>query len=212
MLDSLLPVLINLAIGILVAALVYNHYKSRIATANERYSTFWPRFWSPSIDSVILWPIVSLLPIILFDLFPTSFVAVNIAVTLFYYAYSIHFHGTYGGTVGKLKCGIRVVDAKTEQPIGLRQAFMRDAVPLVLALVLYIYAFQKSGAEGFSESPFVAWVPALFGLWFLAEILTMLTNEKRRALHDFIAGTVVIRPEPADSAAQQMERDRASSF
>jgi uncharacterized RDD family membrane protein YckC len=30
-------------------------------------------------------------------------------------------------------------------------------------------------------------------LWFLAEVLTMFTNRKRRALHDFIAGTVVVR-------------------
>ncbi len=192
--------LINLAVGLLVAGLVYNHYRNRIATRDERYSTFWPRFWSPSIDSVILWPIVSLLPVIIFDLFPTSFSAVNIATTLFFYAYSIHFHGTYGGTIGKLKCGIRVVDAKTEQPIGLRQAFMRDAVPLCLALGLYVYAFTLRGEESFEESTYVAWVPALFGFWFLAEILTMLTNEKRRALHDFIAGTVVIRPEPADES------------
>lgn len=35
---------------------------------------------------------------------------------------------------------------------------------------------------------------ALPSLWFVAEVLTMLTNEKRRALHDFIAGTVVIKP------------------
>lgn len=34
---------------------------------------------------------------------------------------------------------------------------------------------------------------ALPGLWFIAEVLTMLTNDKRRALHDVIAGTVVIR-------------------
>jgi uncharacterized RDD family membrane protein YckC len=32
-------------------------------------------------------------------------------------------------------------------------------------------------------------------LWFLLEIATMLTNEKRRAVHDFIAGSVVIRDE-----------------
>jgi uncharacterized RDD family membrane protein YckC len=42
--------------------------------------------------------------------------------------------------------------------------------------------------------------------WFLVEIITMLTNDKRRALHDFIAGTVVIRKsvavtEPAAAAA-----------
>jgi hypothetical protein len=30
-------------------------------------------------------------------------------------------------------------------------------------------------------------------LWFIAEAITMLTNEKSRALHDYIAGTVVVR-------------------
>lgn len=29
--------------------------------------------------------------------------------------------------------------------------------------------------------------------WFGLEVVTMLTNNKRRALHDFIAGSVVIR-------------------
>jgi uncharacterized RDD family membrane protein YckC len=30
-------------------------------------------------------------------------------------------------------------------------------------------------------------------LWFLLEIITLFANKKRRALHDFIAGSVVIR-------------------
>jgi hypothetical protein len=30
-------------------------------------------------------------------------------------------------------------------------------------------------------------------LWFWAEVLTMLTNNRRRAVHDFIAGSVVVR-------------------
>lgn len=201
--NLLIPALTNLAIGLLVAALVYNHYKSRIVRLSERYSTFWPRFWSPSIDSILLWPITGLLPIIIFDLVPSAATATNMAVSFFFYAYSIYFHGNYGGTIGKLKCGIRVVDAKTEQPIGMRQAIMRDIIPLVMAIGLYGYAFAIEGVENFGESPYVAWVPGLFGLWFLAEVLTMLTNDKRRALHDFIAGTVVIRPSPEASASEQ---------
>jgi hypothetical protein len=46
-------------------------------------------------------------------------------------------------------------------------------------------------------------------LWFLVEIVTMLTNGKRRALHDFIAGTVVIRTnatEPGCSRNWRLER------
>ena len=35
----------------------------------------------------------------------------------------------------------------------------------------------------------------LFNIWVWGELLVMLTNEKRRALHDFITGTVVIKLE-----------------
>lgn len=47
------------------------------------------------------------------------------------------------------------------------------------------------------------WLLALIPLvWFVAEVLTMLTNERRRALHDFIAGTVVIRTNVDDRLAR----------
>jgi len=42
---------------------------------------------------------------------------------------------------------------------------------------------------------------ALPALWFFAEVLTMLTNPKRRALHDFIAGTVVVRTNIQEESA-----------
>ena len=40
-------------------------------------------------------------------------------------------------------------------------------------------------------------------LWFLLELITMLTNKKRRAIHDYIAGSVVIRYEVDDSPAEK---------
>ena len=36
-------------------------------------------------------------------------------------------------------------------------------------------------------------------IWTVLEILTMLTNDKRRALHDYIAGTVVVKVDVAAS-------------
>ena len=47
--------------------------------------------------------------------------------------------------------------------------------------------------EGLQASGIFWLVISLPMLWFFAEVITMLTNQKRRALHDFIAGTVVIR-------------------
>jgi len=40
-------------------------------------------------------------------------------------------------------------------------------------------------------------IPAI---WFLAEAISMLTNKKRRAIHDYIAGTVVVRISTAEVA------------
>jgi uncharacterized RDD family membrane protein YckC len=116
----------------------------------------------------------------------------SIFTTLSYYAYSIYFHGTRGGTIGKLKCKIKVVSAKNERRIGMKQALLRDSIPLILSVLLYGYILVLEPSN-LDESKYLRFVPAIFGLWFLAEIITMLTNEKRRALHDFIAGTVVVR-------------------
>ena len=44
--------------------------------------------------------------------------------------------------------------------------------------------------------------------WFIVEVATMLTNDKRRALHDFIAGSVVVRKQnaaPADNSRRAGE-------
>ncbi|MCA9786465.1 MAG: hypothetical protein KC488_07925, partial [Candidatus Cloacimonetes bacterium] len=40
-------------------------------------------------------------------------------------------------------------------------------------------------------------------IWWILEILTMFSNPKRRALHDYIAGTVVIRMHIRDDSAEQ---------
>ena len=185
-------ILIDLAIGLLIAGLVYNHFQKREIRHGERYSTFWPRFWAPSIDHIILWPVISLLPAVILSTFPSALNATSIFVTLSYYGYSIYFHGTRGGTIGKLKCKIKVVSAKEEKKIGLKKAFIRDSIPLLLSMVIYIYILFLE-PENVPDSRYLNVVQAIYGIWFLAEITTMLTNKKRRALHDFLAGTVVVK-------------------
>jgi hypothetical protein len=51
---------------------------------------------------------------------------------------------------------------------------------------------QIASGEALAHGPFL-WLAVLPGLWFLAEVTTMFANDKRRALHDLIAGTVVVR-------------------
>jgi uncharacterized RDD family membrane protein YckC len=87
-------------------------------------------------------------------------------------------------------------------PLSLRQAAMRDILPLILSIVGVLIALPDV-AHG--KHPYPDAVAGLAGIstfhrvvlwsslaWWILEVATMLSNSKRRALHDFIAGTVVM--------------------
>jgi uncharacterized RDD family membrane protein YckC len=164
-----------------------------------RYQTFCRRFWAAIIDGLVLWPIT-----ILDDFFlsPDRDRIVLIIWSIFtytiYWLYSVLLHARYGQTFGKMATGVKVLDVSEERIPTLRQSFLRDIgyiVPNILSLCYLIY--QVVTNQYFSDSE-VTTLPgdilALVGLgWFLLEIFSMLTNNKRRALHDYIAKTVVVR-------------------
>ncbi|WP_233080719.1 hypothetical protein [Rheinheimera soli] len=47
-------------------------------------------------------------------------------------------------------------------------------------------------------------------IWIWSEFLVMLTNKKRRALHDFMAGTVVIRKVHIEAVASDRQETSVS--
>ena len=74
------------------------------------------------------------------------------------------------------------------------------AIPAILinasSLVYFIYIVVAhgyvDGTEQITSLPGLILAYASLG-WFLLEVVTMLTNSKRRAIHDLIAKTVVLR-------------------
>jgi hypothetical protein len=80
----------------------------------------------------------------------------------------------------------------------MRQAFLRDSVPIVLTVFLLLFAIEPMLSDRPSE---LKWgdskIPLYLSManltWLLLELGTMLTNAKRRAIHDLIAGSVVVR-------------------
>jgi uncharacterized RDD family membrane protein YckC len=117
-----------------------------------------------------------------------------------FFAYSIIMHGLRGQTLGKMVCKIRVLDV-SESPLTMRQAVLRDILYIVFSclqatyflLNLDFYIQTETGSE---VVPYPVWFWGLMYfafVLFVIEMVTMLTNEKRRALHDWIAGSVVVR-------------------
>lgn len=165
----------------------------------RKYKTFWPRFWAGVVDSLVLAPIGWLDGYLLEPQFHAG-ILITWAIISYsiYWVYSVVFHARYGRTLGKMLADIQVVDLSENCIASWRQAILRDSFIILLNLsVLGIMINQVVTGQYIGKSQVVngpgAWLGyASFG-WFCLEIITMMTNAKRRALHDFIAGTVVIR-------------------
>lgn len=90
---------------------------------------------------------------------------------------------------------IRVVHVSEERLLSLREAFMRDAVYLVLevlGILVLVFQIIKLGRYPTSDSMVESFLSWLGFFWFLVEIVTMLNNPKRGAFHDLMARSVVI--------------------
>ncbi len=162
----------------------------------NRYGTFWRRFFAGFIDGFILGGIESVLGVFepgnVAGWEAIAWASFSAAITL---AYSVGMHARFGQTVGKMATGVLVLDVSEARKLSLWQAFLRD-VGLVgidgcsLAYGMLALAF------GLGERAAIAVAVVLGGasfLWFVLEVLTMLSNDRRRALHDWIAGSVVVR-------------------
>jgi uncharacterized RDD family membrane protein YckC len=165
----------------------------------EKYHTAARRFCAGFVDGLVFMPLGWLDRWVLGASRPAT---VLIAWMLFsysaYWLYSVLMHGFYGQTLGKKALGVKVLDV-SETPISMRQAFLRESIYIAIntmALIISIY-LVLSGSRGDSESLSIAVMILGLGalIWFVTEILTCLMNQKRRAVHDFIAGTVVVKTE-----------------
>lgn len=168
-----------------------------------KYRTFWKRFCAGFIDGLVLLPISLLsnwiwshhggIPNILLALF-------YLITSVMYYAYNIYFLGKYGQTLGKMALKVKVLDISEQKQVTYLQALKRDIVPLAVTVLLLPYElYQIIVGRFYLLHP--GTVPdktsMILGLvfmgWFLLEVITMMFSLKRRALHDFIAGSVVVR-------------------
>ena len=82
-------------------------------------------------------------------------------------------------------------------PIGIKQAFLRSSVELGLSIMTMfgeLSAISNADPEQY-KSLIPAWdetVETIGWIWFWSEVIVLLFNQRKRAIHDFIAGTVVI--------------------
>ena len=175
------------------------------------YAGFWPRAGALLLD-VLLWaPLVAVHLTILRGYSISALLVCSLTLGIFGLAYPIYFHARWGQTVGKMITKIRVTHLDGT-PIGPKQAILRSSVDLLLWVLytpLMLYVLLTSSESAWSSlsaidrgrllaerNPLSGIYEVCEQLWLWSELVVLLFNKRRRALHDFIAGTVVIKTGP----------------
>ena len=165
----------------------------------DRYSTFWPRFLAALVDGVLFAFIIHIECLIFGVEYSREDSLIQALNGIQLSIYFIIMHGVYGQTLGKMAVGVEVLNYKDEGRIHISQAFKRESVNLALnsfwAILIVATTIEMDMYSTISQP--LVFSAILFGilsiLWALSEFVTMLFNNKRRALHDLIGGTVVVR-------------------
>ncbi len=120
----------------------------------------------------------------------------TVGYSLVYISYWVILHWRYGQTLGKAIAGVKVVDVG-EQAISFKQAILRESFYLVYEAI-HVFAalyFLGAGVEAFVEDELnlLMYSFPVAAVWGIVNALVCFKSKKHRALHDFIAGTVVVR-------------------
>lgn len=172
------------------------------------YAGFWRRFGAFWLDFLCFLPLMGLSSWMdsQYRLFQIWYYIPGLLIGLWFYVYLVK---RYGGTPGKLLLRIRIVKLDGT-PVGYNEAWVRYIVLFALSAALsaanvlatlnitdaeYLALGWEERAVRLSElaPSWHSWVTVLINVWVWGEFVVMLTNKKRRAPHDFMAGTVVVR-------------------
>jgi len=165
-----------------------------------KYQTGFKRLGAAVIDSIIFIPLILIeqwaqekkvsSPVIFFSIILNAFLPL---------LYSIILHYRYGQTLGKWVVGVKVVDISELNSLTLKQSVVRDSFGLVAevaGLVYFVTIFMYADRSKFLYdlyNDYADFTALPLFCWAGIELISMLMNHKRRAVHDFLAKTVVIR-------------------
>lgn len=169
------------------------------------YAGFAYRFIAALIDSLIWLPFFIIIEILDGPEIDKKILA-GLLVLCFYIFYEVVSVGFWGQTFGKMYARIKIIRVSGSQ-ISWSNAWLRPLVELIIlsfnilfiAFIGYKTSFNQTMESAYSLLPKLEWMFLTLGLLVIGshvyswtEVLVLLTNKKRRAIHDFIANTVVI--------------------
>lgn len=169
---------------------------------------FWRRLGAHLLDTLFM------LPIIGFTFWASSlsrsfyawWIVPSLLITAFYSVYLVQ---RYGGTPGKrlMKLRIQMADGS---PVSAKSAALRTSIITLLATLssaaeavaalsiddasyLAMGMWERMEALGEAGPAWQLLLTVLMQVWIWGTCIVLLVNSRRRAPHDFLAGTVVVK-------------------
>jgi len=170
----------------------------------SRPAGFWIRVGAYIVDSLVF------IPIIILGIWNTHSMKNTVVLVLIYlpgFLYKPCMEAFCGATLGKMSCGLKVIDAKG-QKLSLFNAYAR-AFPFLMAtgvelarqLVLFSsQPFQEATswveANQVKTETFLDFVSPLVSLLILVDCVVVAFTFRKRALHDMLAESFCVYKEP----------------
>ena len=177
------------------------------------YGGFWLRLGALFLDLLITSPLMFLFLYLNHSEKNMYFYTIS-PYLLFQLWYNVYLPKKYGGTPGKLIAGIKIIRINGGA-IGWKESVLRYCYYMVLMILStlkmiiclsnadsVIYAslsWTKQTRYLTSISPQFSKFYMLSSLiWMFSEIITLLSNKRKRSVHDYIANTVVVKTKYID--------------
>lgn len=171
----------------------------------NKYSTFGWRILASFVDGIVMVPLVAPFMVIEFEVATWAYWFAGLGLSLLGNTYNIFLHWRYGQTLGKMAVGVKVVDHETEESITFSQAVLRDLPNIAFQVLSSVAIFYLliTGIDPQAEAYRIAETYPTYGLFIftMINVFVCITNIQNRAVHDMLAGTVVIRPEIGEVVA-----------
>ncbi|HWB59345.1 MAG TPA: RDD family protein [Chthoniobacteraceae bacterium] len=202
------------ALFAMILLLTWVRTRKRILPFSKRYRTIWARYCAVMFDASLFW---------LLDVQANLYFAGHQSRRMGYLAdlteimavlmiYIVVMHAKYGRTLGERIFNLRVVDVRTLGPISTKQAVVRlfvFALPtfgVLLSVLACLILVQDYADDVRSVAPLALFIldikDWLLGFWLALAVLLLLCSRRRRLLHDFAAGTVMVRTNVSDAIAE----------
>jgi uncharacterized RDD family membrane protein YckC len=180
-----------------------------IPEINDRiYAGFWRRAGALMLDGLFMLPL-SIGSILINNQGRLNYLYTIIPISLFSFIYCTYPVQRWGGTPGKLISGILILK-KDGEHAGWKEAVLRYLPLYVLSffgIIAQVIVLMNMNDSEYISMPFAersrhmmelmpSWATYTRWanhLWIIIGIIIMMSNERRRAVHDFFAGTVVVK-------------------